>query len=87
MVRSIYSVNLRYYTLVNVPVVITSFFPIHRMKENSMELYLVRGQFQSDIIGKDNFKSVEIGRMQPSCCTIIFVIYGIKCNTGIIQRS
>ena len=55
MVRSIYSFNLRYYTLVNVPVVITSFFPIRRMKENFMELYLVREQFQSDIIGKDNF--------------------------------
>ena len=55
MVRSIYSFILRYYTLVNVPVVITSFFPIHRMKGNSMELYLVREQFQSDIIGKENF--------------------------------
>ena len=55
MVRSIYSFNLRYYTLVNVPVVIASFFPIHRMKENFMGLYLVREQFQSDIIGKDNF--------------------------------
>ena len=32
-----------------------SFFPIRRMKENFMELYLVREQFQSDIIGKDNF--------------------------------
>ena len=55
MVRSIYSFNLRYYTLVNVPVVIALFFPIHRMKENFMELYLVSEQFQSDIIGKDNF--------------------------------
>ena len=55
MVRSIYSLILRYYILVNVPVVITSFFPIRRMKENFMGLYLVRGQFQSDIIGKDNF--------------------------------
>ena len=55
MVRSIYSFILRKYTLVNVPVVITSFFPICRMKENFMELYLVREQFQSDIIGKDNF--------------------------------
>ena len=29
------------YTLVNVPVVITLFFPIHRMKEHFMELLLV----------------------------------------------
>ena len=27
---------------------------------------------------------LEIGRMQPSCCTIIFVIYGVK---YIIQMS
>ena len=48
-VRSMYSFILRYYTLVNVPVVITSFFPFHRMKEDFMELYLVREQFQSDM--------------------------------------
>ena len=42
------------YTLVNVPVVITSFFPFCRMKEDFMELYLVREQFQRDIIGKVN---------------------------------
>ena len=54
MVRSVYSFILRYYTLVNVPVVITSFFPFCRMKEDFMELYLVREQFQSDIIGKVN---------------------------------
>ena len=41
--------------MVSVPAVITSFFPFHRMKENFMELYLVREQFQSDIIGKNNF--------------------------------
>ena len=35
--------------LVIVPVVITSFFPIHRMEEAYMELYLVREQFQSDM--------------------------------------
>ena len=52
-----------------------------------MELQLAREQFQSDVIGKDNFNSVEIGKVQPSCCTVIFVIYGVKCNTGIIQRS
>ena len=40
-VRSVYSFILRYYTLVNVPVVITSFFPFCRMKEDFMELYLV----------------------------------------------
>ena len=49
MVRSVYSLILRYYTLVNVPVVITLFFPFHRMKEDFMELYLVREQFQSDM--------------------------------------
>ena len=38
----------------NVPAVITSFFPFCRMKEDFMELYLVREQFQSDIIGKVN---------------------------------
>ena len=54
MVRSVYSFILRYYTLVNVPVVITLFFPFCRMKEDFMELYLVREQFQSDIIGKVN---------------------------------
>ena len=47
MVRSVYFIILRYYTLVNVPVVITSFFPFHRMKEDIMELYLVREQSQS----------------------------------------
>ena len=52
-----------------------------------MELWVVREQFQSDMIGKDNFKSIEIRKVQPSCCTVIFVIYGVKCNTGIIQRS
>ena len=52
-----------------------------------MELQLVREQSQSDMIGKDNFNSVEIGKVQPSYCIIIFVINGIKCNTGIIQRS
>ena len=52
-----------------------------------MQLWLVREQFQSDMIGKDDFESVEIGKVRPSCCTVIFVIYGIKCNTGIIQRS
>ena len=28
-----------------------------------MELQLVREQFQSDMIGKDNFRSVEIGKV------------------------
>ena len=36
------------YTLVNIPVVVTSSFPICRMKEDFMQLYLVREQFQSD---------------------------------------
>ena len=48
-VRSVYPFILRYYTLVSVPVVITSFFPFRRMKEDFMELYLVREQFQSDM--------------------------------------
>ena len=52
-----------------------------------MELQLVREQFQSDMIGKDNLNSVEIGKVRPLCCTVIFVIDGVKCNTGIIQRS
>ena len=49
MVRNAYSFILRYYTLVNVPVVVTSFSLFHRMKEDIMELYLVREQFQSDM--------------------------------------
>ena len=34
--------------MVNIPVVITSSSPIRTMKENFMQLYLVREQFQSD---------------------------------------
>ena len=49
MVRIAYSFILRYYTLVNVPVVVTSFSLFRRMKEDFMELYLVREQFQSDM--------------------------------------
>ena len=49
MVRIAYSFILRYYTLVNVPVVVTSFSLFHRMKEDFMGLYLVREQFQSDM--------------------------------------
>ena len=34
---------------------------------------------------------VEIGRMQPSCCTVIFVIYGVntkyKCHTKLLRFS
>ena len=48
MVRNAYSSILRYYTLVNVPVIVTSFSLFHRMKKDFMELYLVREQFQSD---------------------------------------
>ena len=48
MVRTTYSFILSYHTLVNVPVVVTSFSLFCRMKENFMELYLVREQFQSD---------------------------------------
>ena len=39
------------------------------------------------MIGKDNFRSVEIGKVSPLCCTIIFVIDGIKCNASIVQGS
>ena len=49
MVRIAHSFILRYYTLVNVPVVVTSFSLFRRMKEDFMGLYLVREQFQSDI--------------------------------------
>ena len=49
MVRIAYSFILRYYTLVNVPVIVTSFSLFHRMKEDFMGLYLVREQFQSDM--------------------------------------
>ena len=35
--------------MVNVPVVVTSFSLFQRMKEDFMELYLVREQFQSDM--------------------------------------
>ena len=49
MVRIAYSFILRYYTLVNVPVVVTSFSLFRRMKEDFMGLYLVGEQFQSDM--------------------------------------
>ena len=49
MVRIAYLFILIYYTLVNVPVVVTSFSLFHRMKEDFMGLYLVREQFQSDM--------------------------------------
>ena len=49
IVRNDYSFILRYYTLVNVPVVVTSFSLFRRMKEDFMGLYLVREQFQSDM--------------------------------------
>ena len=48
MARNAYSFILRYYTPVNVQVVVTS-FSLHRMKEDFMELYLVREQFQSNM--------------------------------------
>ena len=35
--------------MVNVPVVVNSLSLFHRMKEDFMELYLVREQFQSDM--------------------------------------
>ena len=38
------------------------------------------------MIGKDNFISVGTEKVSPLCCTIIFVISGIKCNTSIVQR-
>ena len=63
MVRCIYSFILRESTLVNIPVVITSFFPNHRKEYDFIELRVVREQFQSDMIGKDNFRSVEIRKV------------------------
>ena len=48
MVRT-YSFIPLYYTRVIIPVVVTSFSIFHRMKEDFMELYLVREQFQSDM--------------------------------------
>ena len=49
MVRTSYAFIPIYYTLVIVPVVVTSFSLFRRMKEDFMGLYLVREQFQSDI--------------------------------------
>ena len=63
MVRYIYSFILKCSALVSVPVVITLFFPICRKEYDFVELQLVREQFQSDMIGKDNFRSVEIGKV------------------------
>ena len=78
MERITYSFILGYFTLVSVPVAVTSFSLFRRMKEDFMELYLVREQFQSDMCLVRKSKSVRIKRVQPSCCTIIFVIYGVK---------
>ena len=36
---------------------------IRRKDDNFMESQLVREQFQSDMIGKENFKSVKIGKV------------------------
>ena len=58
MVRIAYSFILGYYTLVNIPVEVISFFPFYRMKEEFMELYLVREQFQSDMCLVRYFKLV-----------------------------
>ena len=49
MVRIAYLFILGYYTLVNVPVVVTAFSLFGRMKEDFMGLYLGREQFQSDM--------------------------------------
>ena len=51
MVRNAYLFILRYYTLVNVPVVVTSFSLFRRMKEDFMGLYLVREQFKVILVG------------------------------------
>ena len=48
MVRT-YSFIPSYYILVIIPVIVTSFSIFHGMKEDFMELYLVREQFQSDM--------------------------------------
>ena len=57
MVRT-YSFIPLYYTLVMKPVIVTSFFLFHRMKEDFMELYLVREQFQSDMCLVREFESL-----------------------------
>ena len=49
MVRTSYSFIPIYYTLVIIPVVVTSFSLFCRMKEDFIGLYLVREQFQSDM--------------------------------------
>ena len=48
MVRT-YSFIPLYYTLVMIPVIVTSFSIFCRMKEDFMGLYLEREQFQSDM--------------------------------------
>ena len=49
MVRITYLFILSYRTLVNVPVIVTSFSLFCGMKEDFMGLYLVREQYQSDM--------------------------------------
>ena len=48
MIRT-YSFIPLYYTLVIIPLIVTSFSIFHRMEYDFMELYLVREQFQSDM--------------------------------------
>ena len=47
-------------------------------KDDNLQLWLV-----------SNSKIVEIGRMQPLCCTVIFVICGVnteyKCDTKLLR--
>ena len=57
MVRT-YSFIPLYYTLVMIPVIVTSFSLFHRMKEDFMGLYLVREQFQSDMCLVREFESL-----------------------------
>ena len=57
MVRT-YSFIPLYYTLVIIPVIVTSFSLFRRMKEDFMGLYLVREQFQSDMCLVREFESL-----------------------------
>ena len=63
MVRCAYLFILIGCTLVNIPAIMNSFLSVCRKEDNFMELQLVREQFQSDMIGKDNFNSVEIRKV------------------------
>ena len=58
MVNIAYSFILKYYNVVSIPVAVISFPLFCRMKDDFMELYLVREQFQRDMCLVRCFKSV-----------------------------